>query len=102
MDRISVAVTWASSISALIAVLEDGTPEGKRLAREQLLHIGAQLDVAMPHFEEMRVALKWTLNELEPKVRRLYQSGVPELTRFDAAVKLISETKIEQDRQQDS
>jgi hypothetical protein len=38
--------TWKGIMPAIIAVLEDGTPEGKRLAKEELMDLAAKVDAA--------------------------------------------------------
>jgi hypothetical protein len=41
---IDMTPTWFATIQIYVAVLESGTPEGKKLARNELLKIGQYLD----------------------------------------------------------
>ncbi len=43
-ESITLGLTWAYSMELLIAALESGTPEGKRLAREELRDLAKRLD----------------------------------------------------------
>lgn len=49
---IPVLPTWRVVMEILCRVLENGTPEGKQQARDELVKIGARLDelTAMKHF----------------------------------------------------
>ena len=42
---IDITPTWTAILPALIAALEDGTAEGKRLAREELKTMARAADV---------------------------------------------------------
>jgi hypothetical protein len=44
VTSISLQWTWTATMSALIAVLEDGTPVGKRQAKDQLMDLARKLD----------------------------------------------------------
>ena len=44
---VSIELTWTSSLPALIACFENGTPEGKELAREELSRMACAADVAV-------------------------------------------------------
>ena len=41
---VDITPTWFATIQIYIAVLESGTPEGKKLARNELLKIGQHMD----------------------------------------------------------
>lgn len=43
---IDLTPTWTAVMPAIIAVLEDGTADGKQLARAELLRLAAEVDKA--------------------------------------------------------
>jgi hypothetical protein len=44
VKTIDCTPTWASIMPALLLVLEEGTPKGKALAREELLDLARKVD----------------------------------------------------------
>lgn len=44
VEGVSLRPSWNATFSIIAAVLEDGTPEGKRLAREELAELARKLE----------------------------------------------------------
>ena len=44
METINITPTWAGILPALIAVIRDGTPEGQRMAAEELQRMAQAAD----------------------------------------------------------
>ena len=44
VDTVDITPTWTSIMPAIIAVLEDGTEEGKKMAREELMELAKNAD----------------------------------------------------------
>ncbi len=44
MKYIDCTPTWTAIMPALLAVLEDGTTEGKKMAREELMDLARKVD----------------------------------------------------------
>ncbi len=44
MKVIDMTPTWTGIMPAILAVLEDGTPKGKMLAREELMELARKVD----------------------------------------------------------
>lgn len=47
MDGLSLNMTWKTAARVAIAALEDGTAEGKRLAREEIMRMADVADFAV-------------------------------------------------------
>jgi hypothetical protein len=45
----SDALTWTALVPAFVAVLENGTPEGRRMAREELIRMARAADLWNAH-----------------------------------------------------
>tara|TARA_R110002126_G_scaffold290704_4_gene448340 strand:- start:29081 stop:29281 length:201 start_codon:yes stop_codon:yes gene_type:complete len=41
---IGLTPTWTEAARIICAVMENGTPEGKAMARDQIMHMGAIID----------------------------------------------------------
>lgn len=48
IKTIDITLTWAAAMRILIAALEHGTPEGKRLAKQELFELAGTLDSMLP------------------------------------------------------
>ena len=48
MNTIDIGLTWKAAMEILIMGLENGTDEGKRMARTELREIAGHLDAALP------------------------------------------------------
>ena len=54
METIDLTPTWAAVLPALLAVIEDGTDEGRKMAREEL----ARMAQAADKYNELMKATK--------------------------------------------
>lgn len=44
MDTIDITPTWSAIMPALLNVIENGTPEGRKLATTELMNLAYQVD----------------------------------------------------------
>ena len=47
MSNLTLELTWTGSLPSLVACLENGTPEGKTMAREELSRMAHAADAAV-------------------------------------------------------
>lgn len=45
IGTVNITPTWSAIVPVLIAVLEDGTPEGKKMAKEEIQRMAMLLDL---------------------------------------------------------
>ncbi|MGC0015622.1 hypothetical protein ACPPTR_09000 [Ralstonia pseudosolanacearum] len=55
-NTINLTPTWASCLHVFLAVLEDGTDEGKRVARQELARMAAAADAWNDHVGAQKAA----------------------------------------------
>lgn len=48
-NEIKIPITWTSLVEPFLAVMENGTPEGKRVVREELYKMAKAADLAAKH-----------------------------------------------------
>lgn len=53
MKTIDVTPTWSGIIRVLIAALEDGSDAGKQVAREEVIRLARQYDIACETLQEL-------------------------------------------------
>ncbi len=53
VKTIELAPSWEEAARIYCAVLESGTDEGKRLARAEIIAMGARLDELREHFDKL-------------------------------------------------
>jgi hypothetical protein len=53
METIDITPTWSGIIRVLIAALEDGTDAGKQVAREEVIRLARQYDIACDAIAEL-------------------------------------------------
>lgn len=53
-ETIEIKMTWASAMPVIIMALQNGTPEGKRMAKQELMALANKLDsMNVPHIERL-------------------------------------------------
>lgn len=58
METIKIVPTWTAAASVYCAALSDGTGEGKRAARDEIMRLARQYDAACDEWREIEAALK--------------------------------------------
>lgn len=53
MEYVDVTPKWSGIIRVLIAALEDGTDAGKQVAREEVIRLARQYDIACETLQEL-------------------------------------------------
>ena len=57
METIDITPTWTAAAGIYCAALSDGTGEGKRAAREEIMRLARQYDAACDELREINAAI---------------------------------------------
>ena len=72
METIKIIPTWTAAAGIYCAALSDGTGEGKRAARDEIMRLARQYDAACDYVQELEAAIgellaSWDMEQDTPE-----------------------------------